>query len=85
MFKRSKTKEKTTGKYDPMELSMIKRETRDFHIAQSWHTDPLGPLNYEEKEKLRNLRMQEKERLRKVAEARHTYDPTRRQPMMTEE
>ena len=76
--KKTRSKDKSAVKHDALELHKIKKESKDYHITNSWHNDALGPLNFEEKARLRSLQHQEKERLKKVAESRHTYDASRR-------
>ena len=68
-----------------VELQKIRKEHRDYFITPSWDFDPFGPLSTEEKSHLRGLQNQEKDRLRRVADARHTMDPRKRQTMMAPE
>ena len=75
----------TSVKKDSIELTRVKRESGEYHITNSWDQEALGPLNYMERKLLKSLQQREKERLRKVAEARHTYDSSKRQQMMAEE
>lgn len=68
-----------------IELSRVRRGSGDYQITNSWDTEIFAPLNYMEKMVLKNQQQQEKERLKKIAELRHTFDQKKRQIMMAEE